>query len=60
VQGAADLQIGPASFERGATPDYGSFYDDETRQLIADVFVRDFDRYGYDRALAPLKASGAL
>jgi hypothetical protein len=47
VPGAADLQIDLQMFARSESPSYESFYDDETRALIATAFRRDIERYGY-------------
>lgn len=45
--GAADMQIDHMTFRMGDSPSHDSFYDDETRDLIAMAFRNDIERYGY-------------
>jgi hypothetical protein len=34
---------------RGPLPEYKNFYDDETRELVRELFKKDFEKYGYNQ-----------
>jgi Sulfotransferase family len=34
----------------GSLPTYESFYDNETKELVKDLFIKDFQAYGYDQS----------
>jgi hypothetical protein len=34
---------------RGPIPEYKNFYDDETRDLVRELFKKDFEKYGYNQ-----------
>lgn len=33
----------------GVLPEYKNFYDDETRDLVKELFKKDFEKYGYNQ-----------
>jgi hypothetical protein len=34
---------------RGPLPHYNNFYDEETKQLVREVFKKDFEKYHYNK-----------
>jgi hypothetical protein len=34
---------------RGPLPHYKNFYDEETKQLVREVFKKDFEKYHYNK-----------
>ena len=45
----AEVNMSLETLSGGPLPQYKNFYDEETRDLVRELFKKDFEKYGYNQ-----------